>query len=113
MHNNNYEVRQAVKACLINYLEDRYQQEVEQAYFAAQVSEEVTLLTILKEKYPLLRGILQNAIEEELNKVTFGVPQDNRWLSKEQEELIDTVIDNATNTDIMLLVNDCKQLLSI
>lgn len=113
MYNNKYDIRQAVKACLINYLEDKYQQSIEQAIFAAQISEEVTLLMLLKEKHIALKSILEEAIKQELDKAAFSVPQDIRYLTPEQEQIVDAVVDNSTNTDILLLVNDCKQLLSI
>lgn len=113
MSNNKYDIKQAVKACLINYLEDKYQKEVETAIFEAEISEKVILLKQLCEKYPLLEEDFIGIIHYTINDAVYGVGEDRRNLSKEQQDLIDVIVDNSTNTDIALLVNDCKNLLNI
>ncbi len=110
---NNYEIKQAVKACLTNYLEGKYAEEVDKACFGAEISEEVILLNYLKDKYPLLKVRLGDLINSIINEAAWSVIQDIRSLTPEQEKTVDVIIDNSTDTDIMKLTNNCKNLLNI
>jgi DNA replication initiation complex subunit (GINS family) len=113
MLQNKYDIKQAVKACLISYLEVKYNEAVEQACFSAEISEEVILLRTLKDVYPLLNERLNKLINTIIDEAAWSVPQEIRNLTPEQEKLVDTIVDNSTNNDILLLVNDCKNLLAI